>query len=188
MSFWQSLRGLFLGWVQEQPREENATQVPYAEAEPMRRKVFVVGPSGGTWLVVPGDASVIGPAEDAETVIGPSAMSTVAPPERGAWDERGWSRELKQGEEVYKGFFQVANRRTRTTQTFPGVIFVRRRKIVTCIADPPPEIKRHPKGPCFTPIQKPWFRLNWFRPAKNVDDAILYMEKILDECINGRKQ
>ncbi len=188
MSFWQELAGLLLGWIQEQPPPDNIT-APLEDDSRTRRRVFVVGPSGGTWLVVPGeDAPVIGPADDAETIIGPSTKSTVAPPQRGAWDERGWSREQKCGEEVYKGFFQVANQRTRTTQTFPGVIFLRRKKIITCIADPPPQIKRHPKGPCFVPIQKPWFRLNWFRPAKCVDDAILYMERILDECINGRKR
>jgi hypothetical protein len=34
-------------------------------------------------------------------------------------------------------------------------------------------------------LQAPWFQLNWHRGANNVDDAILYLEKVLDEAVNG---
>jgi hypothetical protein len=56
--------------------------------------------------------------------------------------------------------------------------------VTAYIADPPPEIRRHPHGACFQLYRDPWFQLHWSRPARNPDDAILYMERVLDESIN----
>jgi hypothetical protein len=30
-----------------------------------------------------------------------------------------------------------------------------------------------------------WFHVNWRQPARNADEAILYLEKVLDEAINA---
>lgn len=186
MSLWQQLAGLLLG----EPREADNTEADAVQEIP--RRVFVVGPTGGTWLVVPhGEAEVIGPDDSVigpgEEVIGPSTALTVEPPKRSVWDERGWHREVRGNQQVYTGPYRITDLARNEPLAYHGVIYVKRREIVPCIAEPPAAIKRHPKGVCFTKMEKPWYRLHWRRAAKNVDEAILYMERVLDEAVNRRR-
>lgn len=141
--------------------------------------VIEVGPS-------PDEPVLVGPMEQPALIIGPAKALVVEPPPRGAWDERGWTLHNENGHKVYEGYYQVTHRHSGQPRRFRGRVIVNRRRVVPYIADPPPEVKRHPKGPCFTLVNMPWFRVRWYRPAGNVDDAILYVEKILDETLNRR--
>lgn len=131
--------------------------------------------------VSPTSAVVIEPRQVQTVQIAPSVAVTVAPPRRGAWDERGWTRREESRTQIYEGFYQVGDRqfRGRIETTNGG------RNITAFICDPPPEIRRHAHGACFQLIENDWFLLHWARPARNVDDAILYMEKVLDESLNS---
>jgi hypothetical protein len=123
----------------------------------------------------------IRPTQAFAAAVRPAPRVKVDPPQRGAWDERGWTRRTEGRNEIYAGNYQAGQR------TFAGRIQIeeRSRRITAFIHNPPREIKRHRKGPCFQQygIGTGWFVLHWRRPAQNVDDAILYMERILDESI-----
>jgi hypothetical protein len=148
--------------------------------------VIVVGPSEEEpcLIVGPSEPILVGPSEPI-VVIGPPEPLVVEPPPRGMWEDRGWTRcDQKNGREVYEGYFQVTRRRTGQPCRYQGCVIVDHREVVPYIADPPGELRDHPKWPCFTLVKAPWFRLEWERPAQNVDDAILYVEKVLDEALN----
>jgi hypothetical protein len=125
---------------------------------------------------------IVRPIIHSVAVVSPARSSTVTPPLRGAWDERGWTKRGTGRHEIYEGHYLVGTRKYR------GRIEVRNghRDISPFIYDPPLEIKKHPHGSCFQLVSDDWFHLHWSRPARNVDDAILYMERILDESINSR--
>jgi len=139
--------------------------------------------------IAPSQSVVIRPQEivtviastDPVAVVSPSQAVRVEPPQRGAWDERGWIRQTDNRREIYEGFYTVGNRR------FQGRIEARTRghNVSAYIYEPPPEIKNHPHGACFQQVRDGWFILHWARAARNVDDAILYMERVLDESLNG---
>jgi hypothetical protein len=124
-------------------------------------------------------------APAATVAVAPTIPSIVEPPPRGAWEERGWTRKQENGHAVYEGHYQVTDRRTNQVRRFRGRVVQQHGLAITYIADPPAEIKRHRKGPCFQLLKAPWFQLNWHRGAANVDDAILYLEKVLDEAVNA---
>ncbi|REJ76319.1 MAG: hypothetical protein DWQ47_11970 [Acidobacteria bacterium] len=145
----------------------------------------VIPPSSGEPVrIKPTEAIVVSAAPATSTRIAVAKPVTVKPPRRGAWDERGWTKQADGRNEVYEGFFVAGGNR------FQGRIETARRsrQISVYIRNPPPEIKRHRKGPCFQLLKNGWFRLHWTRPARNVDDAILYMERILDESLRNRKR
>ncbi len=146
-----------------------------------------VGPAQSEPIIIgQAESIVIGPAREQILVIRPAETMVVGPPPRGAWDERGWQRRIEKGHQTYEGEYQVKNVHTGQIERFRGRVIAEPKMAIAYIADPPPSIKRHPKGPCFMLLSAPWFRLNWAHPAKNVDDAILYVEKVLSEAINGR--
>lgn len=115
------------------------------------------------------------------SVVRPTIAVCVDPPKRGAWAERGWTVHSEGRSSIYEGDYQIGRRR------FPGRIQVEgiSGRITAFIHNPPKEIKRHRKGPCFQQygIGTGWFVLHWRKPARNVDDAILYMERVLDESL-----
>lgn len=139
---------------------------------PMQRQAIVVKPSS-VIVIQPKTVDVI--------TVQPSQTLTVTPPERGAWDERGWTQTSDGGHVTYQGYFSVG------TRQFRGRIEARNRgrDITVYIYNPPREIKHHPHGACFQLVGDDWFILHWARPARNVDDAILYLERVLDESLNG---
>lgn len=130
---------------------------------------------------------VIGPSQDLTVVIAPVASVTVDPPPRAAWDDRGWLRRNEKGQIIYEGEYHVADRRSGQRRRFRGVVVQSAGEVVPNIADPPLELRNHPKQPCFQLSKPPWFKLHWHRAAGNVDDAIIYIERVLDEAINGRR-
>ncbi|MGI8467006.1 MAG: hypothetical protein ACR2N3_00970 [Pyrinomonadaceae bacterium] len=134
-----------------------------------------------TIVVKPLPAVVIQPKSVVVIAVQPARAVTVAPPVRGAWDERGWSRNLNGERETYEGYFAVG------THKFRGCIETRNRgrDITAYIYNPPREVKYHPHRACFQLVGDNWFHLHWSRPARNVDDAILYMERVLDESFKG---
>jgi hypothetical protein len=126
------------------------------------------------------------PTRSSATRVKPSRRISVRRPQRGAWDDRGWHKQSERGTEVYVGFYCAREKKTGRRLQFPGRITVSRWQIAPYIANPPDQVRRHPKWACFSSLGDGWFRIHWYRSAKNVDDAILYIERILDESINKR--
>ncbi|MDQ4120034.1 MAG: hypothetical protein M3209_01025 [Acidobacteriota bacterium] len=143
-------------------------------------EVITVRPSQSVFIK-PASAVVIQPGTREVLTVQPTRTLTVAPPERGAWDERGWTRNQSGNGEIYEGYYRVRDRKYR------GRIETRSngRKVSAYIYNPPREVKRHRHGACFQLVKDDWFHLHWSRPARTVDDAILYMERILDESLRG---
>lgn len=134
--------------------------------------------------IKPSNVFVVKASKISATRVAPASTVAVKPPRRGAWDERGWTRSLNGRNEIYVGFFAVG------TERFQGRIEIRQRsnRVSMYIRNPPREIKQHRHGPCFQLVKDGWFHLHWSRPARNVDDAILYMERILDESLRNRSR
>jgi hypothetical protein len=151
--------------------------------------MITVRPSQSIGIIGPAIPVIVGPAENqpdersAATVIAPAALLTVEPEPRAAWDERGWVESAGNGTGTYEGFYQT-RRRAGDIARFAGRIVVKNGIVTPYIADPPISIKRHPKGPCFQLTQPPWFRVHWRKPATTVDDALLYVEKVLSEVLH----
>jgi hypothetical protein len=135
---------------------------------------LVVGPSSTRTVVEP----------SAHLVIGPSPRVLVEKVRRPIWEEMGWAVVSKGGRPVYEGVYEVLQRSTGQTRRFDGYVIRDGSVFTAYIADPPPEIREHPKGPCFLLTEAPWFRVHWYRPARDVDTAILYVQRVLDEAIN----
>lgn len=198
-------RFLAFRWLKAQNRQRMERPLP--PTEELRPSCLVVGPSADvapapsaasslvigptkTILVRPSaaEAFVIGPSREPRVVVAPLSSLTVEAPQRAAWDDRGWlKKQAENGQVIYEGHYQVVDRRSGQTRRFRGVIVVNRGEVVPYIADPPAELRRHPKNPCFQLFRPPWFKLHWQRAARNVDDAILYIQRVLDEAINGRR-
>lgn len=125
---------------------------------------------------------VIGPRPQ---VIGPTPSATVTAPARLAWDEKRWEKHESGSETELVGEYRVFDRRRKMWRTFDGRLVQQGRSIVTYIADPPAEVKKHRHGACLQLVQPPWFLLHWERPPHSLDDGLLYMERMLDESINA---
>ncbi len=149
-------------------------------------ETITIRPTANPIVIKPTQSVVIQPKTTEIISVQPSASVTVKPPQRGAWDERGWTRRTERGHEIYEGVYQVIHKRRGETRRFRGRVQVGGwgKNISIYIYDPPPEVKRHKHGPCFQLMRDGWFHLHWSRPARNVDDAILYMERVLDESLN----
>lgn len=171
---------------------ETNAKIIIAPSNPIRiapSETIQISPSFSNPIVVkPNNLVVIAPEKRESIKISPSVAVTIKPPDRGAWDERGWTKRNDLGKEVFEGFFQVNHKKRGQLLRLRGRIEVSGwsgKNISVYILNPPPEIKKHRHGPCFQLLRDGWFSLHWSRPAKNVDDAILYMERILDESLNG---
>lgn len=126
---------------------------------------------------------VIGPAERKPILIGPQDSLRIIPPRRGAWEEKGWRKHQRAGFEVYTGQFSARKNDRSVRCRFPGRIEIQRSGIAVFVQDPPEGIRTHPKSACFAYLQDGWFQLHWHLSPKNVDDALLYMERILAESL-----
>jgi hypothetical protein len=149
---------------------------------------LVIGPAE-TILVRPStkEPLIIGPSRKEAMVIGPAEVIAIEPPRRAAWDDRGWAKRTENGQETYTGMYQITDRRSGQRRRFRGTIVVHSGEVLPYIADPPPELRRHPKHSCFQLTEPPWFKVHWHHAARNPDEALLYLEKVLDEAINGRR-
>jgi hypothetical protein len=160
-----------------------------AGPQPNHRVTVAIGPGPPPIVVAPSESDGVDANGTSTTngrcrlIVTPELPLEITPPRRAAWDEQGWLRKGSDSRIVYEGTYRV-RRRSGTVATFRGRITVQNGAVTPYIADPPPQIKRHPKGPCFQLTQPPWFRIHWHRPATNVDDALLYVERVLDEVIN----
>jgi len=117
-------------------------------------------------------------------MIGPTAPATIAPPARQVWDEKRWTRRDEPGREIYTGEYTVFDRQRRAWRRFNGRVIHDNRRIATYIEDPPAEVRHHPHGACLQLVEGRWFYLHWSQAPKNVDDAVLYMERMLDESFS----
>ena len=121
-------------------------------------------------------------------IVGPgSSVTRVIPPARQAWDEKRWHRFERGGQTELIGAYRLFDRHRNTWRIFDGRIVQQGRIVATYIADPPVEVKRHRHAPCLQLVKAPWFRLHWNREPKTLDQALLYMERLLDEAINGTR-
>ncbi len=200
--------GLFLIWLRACPASESSpSPEPHRMMEPTARRdraLPIIGPAEPI-IIAPenrrpagrespsiaprnphcGESTRAGPAGAIPQVIGPNRPLTIGPLPRDAWEEQGWVRHRDDGDWVYRGYYRVRDRRGRLRR-FPGRVIVGPDGVRPYIADPPAELRAHPKGPCFMLVHAPWFQVHWHRPAGNADEAILYIEKILAEALNGR--
>lgn len=143
---------------------------------------IVIKPSAEAYIVRPSSVEQIVPSPVLVVHVVPGKTATVRPPDRGAWDERGWTRRRDRGLEIYEGQYQIGTRR------YTGRIEIERRgRISAFIHNPPKEIRRHRHRACFQQvgIGTGWFRLHWSRAPENADEAILYFERVLDESFSG---
>lgn len=130
-----------------------------------------------------GPTAVIGPRPQ---VIGPKPSMTVEAPPRFAWDEKRWrQRNADDGLELV-GCYRVFDRSRGRWREFGGRLVQTGTEIAAYIADPPAEMRRHRHGACLQLVDGNWFRLHWQRSPKNLDDALLYLERMLDESLNAR--
>jgi hypothetical protein len=123
-------------------------------------------------------------SQEPAVIVIPRRPILVGPLPRGVWEDRGWTARVERGRTIYEGFYRVGVGPSRERRQFQGRILIEARHVSAYIANPPVAIKRHIKGPCFTAVRAPWFLVHWHRPANNVDDALLYIERILDEALN----
>ena len=157
------------------------------------RSIATIGPAPEPIVIAPvvrmdGPATIIRPQQvttvrasaEPAAVVGPALAVSVEPPRRGAWAERGWIVRDENRKRVYEGDYHTGALR------FRGRIEAGEKgKITAYIHNPPAEIKKHRVGPCFQQcgIGTAWFVLHWRRPARNVDEAILYVERVLAEAV-----
>ena len=128
------------------------------------------------------------PQRQKTIVIGPVQPAQITPPNRPYWDERGWKIIIGTQETRYTGSYRVLNKASGQTDVFSGMVIFKRSRANPYILRPPDQIRRHPKWPCFRRITDGWFRIEWFRAARHPDEAILYVESILSEVINGNNK
>lgn len=183
--------------TQQQPRQDDAVLIQPAAP-------VTIGPSADSLAAQPrgerrgvleaAAAILIGPAP--AVTIRPTPATTITPPKRGAWDEKGWHERQERGLRVYTGFYRVLHRQSGQFREYAGRVHVQGRQVTPWIADPPAELARHPKAPCFRIDDRlpwtreagiTWFRAHWYKPAENVDEGILSVERVLDEALNGRR-
>lgn len=175
-----SMMHKFQEWIGGRQGNAPAPPEPRSASRP---SAIIIGPQssaadGATTIVRPGD----GGRRSAPVRIGPASAVRIDAPRRGLWDERGWVCENRPNLRIYQGEFRV--RRWGGWQRWSGRILAQNRGEITLyIADPPEKLRHHPKWPCFQHEEGRWFRLHWHRRAQNVDDAIAYMERILDEAL-----
>jgi hypothetical protein len=124
---------------------------------------------------------VVGPAVQ---VVGPSPDVTVEAPPRCAWDEKRWQLRVLDDQRIAEGHYRVRDRRGQWRE-FRGQVVAQGRDIKAYIADPPSEMRQHPHGNCLQLVQPPWFLLHWNRAPKSMDDALLYMERMLHESFHA---
>lgn len=192
--------GLFLAWLRAHPASEppsgpgphpgttTAGQQKQASLTIGPTEPIMVGPGAyrGDALTIQGNHyREEGTQRNPPLVIGPDRPVTIGPTPRGVWEEQGWTRYRNDGTWVYEGYYRVRDRHGRQRR-FPGRVIVRPGEVRPYIADPPAELRTHPKGPCFMLAHTPWFQVHWHRPAGNADEAILYIEKVLAEALNRR--
>lgn len=152
------------------------------------RVMMTVGPGLPPVVVTPAPTLTVGPVGGPSAtvspvvVVGPAAALSVTPAQRAAWDERGWRSTETPTATVYEGEYTV--KQHGTPRRFGGRVVLQGGSVTAYIANPPSAIRRHPKGPCFQLSNPPWFRVHWHRAATNVDDALLYVEQVLDEALN----
>ena len=181
---WQQLLN---GWLKRMLLQlvEFLTDVPATHARPAEQFTAAADPRPPRVVIGPAERVVIGPgsATSDRILIAPRRMATIiTPPPRAVWDEQGWVVREQDGKQIYEGNYRVRSSAGRLF-TFPGRIVVRRNNVAAYVADPPSDIKHHPKGPCFQLTKSPWFKVHWHRAATNVDDALLYVQRILAEVI-----
>lgn len=90
---------------------------------------------------------------------------------RAFWEKLGWARTGH----TYQGYY-----RTRFG-SFRGYIARQGKMFGVYIFDPPQEVKLHPKWACFVYAGDKWFYVNQSRLAKDVDGAIIGVQRIIEE-------
>jgi hypothetical protein len=184
---WEFGSNLFEAWVAE-ARGRWAELRRQLRPDEKPSVTVAIGPGQPPAVVAPSATTVCGPRDKAiektgRLIVTPALPLTVTPPSRDAWDEHGWRAIRRGADAVYEGEYR-ARRWSGRPVTFPGRIVRQGGVISAYVADPPTQIRRHPKGPCFQLTNPPWFRVHWHRPPTSVDDALLYVERILNEVLN----
>ncbi len=107
-----------------------------------------------------------------------------AKPINSLWERAGWTKQRGPRGDIYTGTYRVRNTRTGRGGTFDGRVEVAG-MCQAYIRNPPAELRKHPKAPCFLPVASGWWHMNWWSGTADVDETIAYVEKVLDEAISG---
>lgn len=100
-----------------------------------------------------------------------STVQTVKASPKWLWQTLGWVKQ----ENAYKGFYRTVYGSRR------GHIVEKKGSFDIFILDPPEEVKLHPKWSCFVHAGDKWFFINQKRFAKDIDGAIVGVQKIIEE-------
>jgi len=143
-------------------------------------EIYVIGPNKREVIVFkPSHPLVIAPPIRESFIVNPTRLSY--------WEECGWIREQKDGENEYKGKFSILDIHSGRKKAFSGRLIERGNIVTLYIYKPPNSLLRdHPKRVCLKHQNNDCFKLHWGHPARHPDEAILYMERILAESINLR--
>jgi hypothetical protein len=87
------------------------------------------------------------------------------------WQALGWVKQ----ENAYKGFYRTVY------GSYKGHIVEIKGSFEVFILNPPEEVKFHPKWSCFAHAGDNWFFINQKKFAKDVDGAIVGVQKIIEE-------
>jgi hypothetical protein len=102
------------------------------------------------------------------------------------WVRHHWKpTSTARGYQIYEGPFHALLRRTGEVKEFPGRIEVGAGTTNAYVRRPPRGLlTRHPKRACFSEAADGWYRMNWYRGSRDVDETICVMERTLDEALN----
>ncbi|CAN5721488.1 hypothetical protein BH23CHL2_BH23CHL2_19740 [soil metagenome] len=109
-------------------------------------------------------------------------------PNRTLWQRAGWQRSNEGRGVVYRGRFRIWDKRGGIFRHYAGRIETGEGNSRIFVHDPPEAlIKRHPARWCLAHIKDGWYRLNWRRGTGDIDLSLAFLEKLLDEALNGRR-
>lgn len=100
-----------------------------------------------------------------------STVQTVKASPKWLWQTLGWIKQAN----AYKGFYRTVYASRK------GHIVEKKDSFDIFILDPPEEVKLHPKWSCFAHAGDNWFFINQRKFAKDVDGAIVGVQKIIEE-------
>ncbi len=90
---------------------------------------------------------------------------------RAFWEKLGWERTG----DTYQGYYRTP------FGSFQGYIVQQGKVFCVYIFNPPAEAKKHPKWSCFVHTGNGWFWVNQKRFAKDVDGAIMAVQRIIED-------
>ena len=107
-------------------------------------------------------------------------------PNRPFWQRAGWQQSEEEEGVVYRGRFRIWDKPGATFRHYPGRIETGYGNSRIFVSNPPETlIKEHPARWCFSHLGDGWYQMHWRRGTGDIDLSLAYLEKLLDEALNG---